>query len=98
FRDPIVKVRLDVHVRPGARKEGVRGWQAGVLRLDVTAAPEQGRANRAVTDLLAEALGVRKSAVALVRGRASRNKVIEVDGLSEDEVRRRLGEALDVGE
>jgi uncharacterized protein YggU (UPF0235/DUF167 family) len=50
----------------------------GVFRVRVTAAPEGGEANRAVIALLAEALGVAPSRIALVRGAASRDKLFRV--------------------
>jgi uncharacterized protein YggU (UPF0235/DUF167 family) len=54
-----VSAKLKVHVHPGAKRERVKGWRDdGSLGLDVTAAPERGRANRAVERLLAGALGI----------------------------------------
>lgn len=50
------------------------------LRLSVTAAPEDGRANRAVCALLAEALGVAASAVSVAQGASAREKTIAVAG------------------
>jgi len=44
---------LHVRVQPKARASAIVGWQAGTLRVRVTAAPEDGRANRAVIELLA---------------------------------------------
>lgn len=52
---------------------------------------EKGRANAAVTQLLAARLAVPPSGVRLARGGSSRDKLFEVDGLSEDELLRRLG-------
>ena len=86
---------VTVHVHPGARREAVRGWRAdGALRLDVAAPPERGRANDAVTALLAGVLGVPRGRVAVVRGHGSRTKVVEVTGLGDDELRRRIAAAL----
>ena len=56
----------------------------------MTAPPEGGRANAALAVLLADALGVRRDQVTVVAGKASRRKVVEVDGLDEDEIARRL--------
>jgi hypothetical protein len=87
--------RLAVRVHPGAAGEGLTGRLVdGTLKLAVTAAPEAGAANRAVTDLLAGVLGVRRSQVKVVRGPGSRAKVVEVDGLDEDEMNRRIDGAL----
>lgn len=82
---------LKVRVTPAARESAVGEWSEGVLRLKVREAAEKGRANAAVAKLLAKALGVPTGAVALKRGATAREKLFEIDGLDEDEVRRRLG-------
>ncbi len=82
---------LKVKVSPGARKEDIAGWLGDVLRVRVTAPPERGKANEAVCRLLAARLGLPVSAVTIARGAASRDKLLQVDGLTEDEMRRRLG-------
>lgn len=87
--------RLAVHVHPGARRPGIAGWREdGALRLAVTAPPEGGRANEAVVDLLADTLDVPRRCVTVARGAASRAKSIEIEGLDEAEVRRRVDAAL----
>jgi uncharacterized protein (TIGR00251 family) len=65
---------LHVRVQPKARANAVKGWSAEVLRVSVTAAPETGKANRAVIHLLAETFDVTPSSISLVRGAASRDK------------------------
>lgn len=82
---------LHVRVQPRARRNEVLGWQGPALRVRVTAAPEAGKANRAVAELLAAALGVPPSAVELVRGRASRDKLFRVRRLPLGDLRARLG-------
>ena len=84
---------LHVRVQPRARRNEVLGWQGRALRVRVTAAPEAGDANRAVTALIARALGVPPSAVELVRGSASRDKLFHVRNLSLDALQARLGGA-----
>ncbi len=81
---------MTVRVRPRASRNAVEGFRDGVLLVRVTAPPADGQANEAVIDLLASALKVGKSRLAILRGRASRVKTIEVEGLSEQEVRARL--------
>jgi hypothetical protein len=88
-------MRLRVRVHPGARRESIQGWRAdGSLKLSVAARPEGGLANQAVTALLAEALGVPRARVSLVQGRGGRSKVLEIEGLSDEQVRQRIEEAL----
>jgi len=67
-------VLLHVRVQPKARANAVKGWHGAALRVSVTAAPEDGKANRAVIDLLAETFDVAPSSINLVRGAASRDK------------------------
>ena len=85
--------RLKLHVTPGAREDLLAGWQGDSLRVKIRARPEKGRANEAVLRFLAGRLNLTRSRLALVRGATSRDKLIEVDGLSEDELRARLGPA-----
>ncbi len=82
--------RLTVKVVPGASSDEIVGWRAGVLRLRVTAPPRDGRANAAVTALLAAALGLRKSAVSIVAGHGSPQKRVLVAGLDRAQIEQRL--------
>ena len=83
--------RIAVRLVPRASREEVLGFAGEELRVRVTAPPVEGRANRALTRLLASKLGVAKSAVRVVAGHGSRCKVVAVDGLHSHEVRARLG-------
>jgi uncharacterized protein YggU (UPF0235/DUF167 family) len=86
-----VSGRLQVRVHPGAKRSRIVGWLAdGSLKLSVTAVPEAGRANEAVLALLAEALGVGRGDVKVLRGQSSRAKAVEVEGLDDGAIRRRL--------
>jgi len=68
------------------------GWKARIA-----APPERGKANRALEELLAAALGVRRDRVAVVAGLTARRKVVEVEGLEAPEVVRRLEAAITAG-
>jgi uncharacterized protein (TIGR00251 family) len=57
----------------------------------IAAPPREGKANAALIAFLADTLGVSRSRVSLVRGNASRHKVVEIDGLELDEALSRLG-------
>ena len=76
-----MSVRLQVRVRPKARFNKVEVSDLGEVRVYVTAAPEAGKANRAAIAAIAGALGVPKTNIALVRGRTSRDKVLEIAGV-----------------
>lgn len=88
-------VRLPIKLQPGASADRIEGWESDadgrpVLKVRVRARPVDGEANAALLKLLARALGMPKSAVTLARGGQSRLKMVEVEGLSEDELRRIL--------
>ncbi len=83
--------RLSVHLTPRASREEIVGFQEDALRVRVTAPPARDRANRALERLLARRLDLRPSAVRVVSGHTVRQKVVEVEGLEEAEVRSRLG-------
>lgn len=88
-------MRLAVRVHPGARGAGLEGRLAdGTLKVAVAEPPEGGRANRAVSAMLAELLGVARGQVTVVRGASARRKVVEVQGLDEAEAARRIAAAL----
>ena len=82
---------LNIKVVPGAKRDRVVGMYGDAIKLQVSAPPEGGKANLAVVEVLAEALGVKSHQVALLAGHAQPRKVVRVEGLSDDEVRQRLG-------
>ena len=83
----VVKVR----VQPKASRDAIVGEHAGALKIAVTAPPEKGKANRAAVEVLAQALGVAKSAVTLVSGATSRDKTLAVRGVSPAAVEALIG-------
>jgi len=85
-----IETRIRVRVTPRAARDAIAGWRDGVLRARVTAPPVEGKANAALERLLAGALGLPKSAVAVVAGGGSRDKTVAVEGLTEEEIASRL--------
>jgi uncharacterized protein (TIGR00251 family) len=81
---------LAIRVQPRAKRTEVAGERAGAIVIRVSAPPIDGKANEAVCRLIAERIGVPKSAVRIVRGEAARDKVVRIDGLSSDEARTAL--------
>jgi uncharacterized protein (TIGR00251 family) len=81
---------IAVKVVPRAAKTEIVGWLDGVLKVRVTEPPQDGRANRALEELLAGALNLKKSAVAVAAGAGSARKRVAIDGLERDEIVRRL--------
>jgi uncharacterized protein (TIGR00251 family) len=86
-------VRIAVHVRPRAGREGIDGWSGDELEVRVSAVPDEGKANAAVCALVGKAIGVPKTSVCVVRGASSRHKLLEVSCPDEAEMWRRLGRA-----
>lgn len=78
-------VVFTVRLTPKGGRDAVDGWMdvsssAKYLKARVRAVPENGKANTALTALLAESLGVPKAAVRIVSGAASRLKKVEISG------------------
>jgi uncharacterized protein (TIGR00251 family) len=82
--------RLHLRVSPGAGRSSVIGRHGDAWKLRVAAAPEHGRANASVVDLLAASLDVRRPDVRIVSGASSRDKIVEIVGLTLEEAERRL--------
>ncbi len=81
---------LKIWVQPKASRNQVDGFEDGTLRLRVTAPPTDGKANAGVIALLAKTLGVSKSRLEIVRGYSSRDKVVSIETLTEQEVHQRI--------
>ena len=75
---------LPVRAQPGSRKNELRGIQDGSLKVAVTQIAEHGKANQAIRDFLAKALGIRKSQLELLSGATSSQKKFLVRGVSPD--------------
>jgi len=88
-----MKTRLHIRLQPNARRNEVVGFQNDVLRLRVTAPPHEGRANKALIDLLADVLDIPKSHIDILRGRTTMDKLVVIEDLEPDEVRTRLESA-----
>ena len=94
---PTPECILTVRVKPRAKRAGLLGRHGDGIKVAVRAAPERGRANAEVVELVAEMLGVESSAVAVVSGMTSQDKRIRVRGLTANELRERLDTALHGG-
>lgn len=74
--------RIDVRLRSRGPRNQLMGMLDGVLQARVTAPPIDGKANEALCRLIAKRIGMAPSKVAVLRGKKSRNKVVEVQGVS----------------
>jgi uncharacterized protein len=89
FRASPAGVRLRLKVAPKAKRDQFGGLLdepdgGKALKISVTAAPEDGRANAAVIALLAKEWGVAKSAISVVSGATDRRKLVEIRGPSQE--------------
>lgn len=84
-------IRVRVRVQPRASETALAGEHAGALKVKIAAAPDKGRANRALLEFLSERLGVRPSAISIVLGEHSRDKLLFIRGIGKEELSERLG-------
>ena len=85
---------LPVRAHPGARRNEVRGIQDGRLKVCVTAAPEKGKANKALIALLSKSLVLRKSQLELIAGETSHQKRLLVRDIAPEALARLIDDAL----
>jgi len=84
---------IDVLVVPRASRAVVGPLVGDRVRVAVTAPPVDGAANAAVIEALAEAFGVRRAAVTIVRGERGRRKTVRIDGATAQALERILERA-----
>ena len=91
-------ILLPVKAAPGSRRNGIVGAHDGQLKVAVSAAPEKGKANKALRDVLARLLGLRRSQLELWQGETSPHKQFLVRDVSRDELAARLEACLAASE
>ena len=84
------KVKIALHINPGAAGNEVVGLVNNTWRLKIAAAPVKGRANRELVSFLSEVLGIAKSRINIVSGRTARDKIIAITGLQKNDIVKRL--------
>src|SRR5712664_2269061 len=88
-------IELSVFCQPKAARSALIGRHGGALKAKVKAPPVEGKANQALLDLLAGALGVPRGRLTLVSGEQSRNKRVRVDGIDAERALAAILVALD---
>jgi len=78
---------LSVRTQPGSSKNRIIGEYGGRLKLAVTAAPEKGKANKAVIELLADTLHIHESSIHIISGESSRDKRLMIEGLTPEDIK-----------
>jgi uncharacterized protein (TIGR00251 family) len=85
---------IPVRVIPRSSKNTLE-WEQGAIKARLTAPPVDGAANETLIALLAEHLGVPKRAIQIVHGATSRQKMVEIAGMTAEEVERKVREQAD---
>jgi len=83
---------IAVRLTPRAGANEITGERDGVLLVRVTAPPVDGRANAALCRLIAKRVGVGVRSVTVIQGAGSREKIVRVDGVGLEYLRRALGQ------
>jgi len=85
-------VTIAVKVVPGSSRDRVAGVLGDALKIAVSAPAEKGKANAAVRDILAGALGVDKGSITLVSGHTRPRKQFRIEGVAAEQLRKLLQE------
>ena len=72
--------RLSIRAIPNAAKDEIVGWTEDILKVKLQAVPEDGKANRALCELLARHAGCRSREIRIISGEKNRNKIVELPG------------------
>jgi uncharacterized protein (TIGR00251 family) len=74
-------ITIKVRVEPRSTRKGVAGIVGDALKIRLNSPPVGGAANKELVEILSEELGIRKTALNIIKGRSSRDKVIEIEGM-----------------
>ncbi len=83
--------RLTIKVHPRARRSALAGRFGEAYKVDLAAPPVDGKANEECIRFFAEFAGVPHSRVRIVTGLTNRTKVVEIEGVTQEEIERQLG-------
>jgi uncharacterized protein (TIGR00251 family) len=83
-------IRLELKVTANASRNEIAGFTEGVLHVRIAAPPVKGKANMELVAFLSKMLGIKKNSISIVKGQASRNKLIAIEGLNSEDIMRRL--------
>jgi uncharacterized protein (TIGR00251 family) len=92
--DPAMTATISVRVHPRARRSRIAGMLGAVIKLDIAAPANDGKANQECLALLAELTGIPKSRIRLLVGARNPSKVIAFDGIPQEELDLKIKAAL----
>jgi len=84
------EVKILLRVSPNAARNEIVGLSEGIWRVKVAAPPVKDQANRELLAFLSQILGVSKGVLTIVKGHTTKNKVVAIAGLSQEEITKRL--------
>jgi len=91
---PVVKEKtsttIKMKVLPRSSSNSIEGLENGEWKVKLTAPPVEGAANTALIHYLSDVLGVPRRFVTIIGGQNSRNKLVQIDGLTAAEVKHKL--------
>jgi uncharacterized protein (TIGR00251 family) len=85
---------LQIKVVPNASRDRVAGRLGNALKVQISAAPERGKANAAVIELIADILGLRSNQIQILKGHTLPRKTLQISGIEQSELDRRISELL----
>lgn len=88
--------QLSCYVQPKSSRNAVIGIHDGMLKIALTAPPVDGEANKMLIKFIASQLKVSKSTCSLVQGDTSRRKVVRINGIGAEEIKKRLCSDVDL--
>jgi len=80
---------VSVRVSPRSSKNALT-WEEGMLKARITAPPVDGAANEALVALLAAQLDLPRRAITIVRGANSRQKTVEIAGITLEDMQQKI--------
>ena len=87
-------ILLPVQAQPKARRNAITGTHNGLLKVSVTQAPEKGKANAALTQVIAKALGLKKAQVQIVSGLTASKKKFLITDTTVEQLQKRIARCL----
>jgi uncharacterized protein len=82
--------KIAIQAHPGAKKNEILRFEAGVWHLKIAAPPAEGKANKELIEFLSEILDISKSHLSIEKGTTSHRKLISIQGLAQTTVDERL--------
>lgn len=84
-------ITLRIRAVPRASKNEIQGLYDDALKIRLTTAPVDGKANQALIKFLSKALKVSKAQIQIAQGETSRQKTVHISGLTKKELVEKIG-------